>query len=507
MRTLINTPLEHIAADWWIRIDDACRKAFFVAVAVNVLAFGFEMTNLSLHHDDVAQIFIQDTILGHYLGRFSLGWLYNYTQNHYFMPFLQMAESILLMSAYGVIVARFWGARKATDIALIAAILCVFPYMAQMYQYNTAMATYPLAHLLAALAVMFSTRATVRHVAIAAALYVAAFSIYQAVATSAATIFVIWLLSRLLFSGTETAFFSKETGRATIAVLLAVVGGGLVYLAAVSTMNIPFDSEQAAESAFHLGGATKVSLAISEIWRGTRGFFIWPERYFPEYLKELQLALLAAAGVVCLWLPRQPWAKLAALALLVLAGFTPRLLQLLHPEGQYHSLTMTGYAVFIGGAVMIVVRSASILARNVSVIVAAFLIAGYVLQCNWISTVNYLNMFAHFDTLTQVLARVRSLPDPGWDGKKIAVVGRYEMPAEYPFETHDAVAPKFLDAQHMENMARLLRDEAKFVAADQTMPKVLEYARNHPPWPHPASVAVVDGMGVVVFSQTASSPP
>ncbi len=127
MKSLINTPLEQMTADWWGGIDDACKKAFFVAVVVNVLAFGFEMTNLSLHHDDVAQIFIEDTILGHYLGRFGVGWLYYYTQNHYFMPFLQLAEGIVLMSVYGVVVARFWGARRAIDIALIAAIVCVFP--------------------------------------------------------------------------------------------------------------------------------------------------------------------------------------------------------------------------------------------------------------------------------------------------------------------------------------------------------------------------------------------
>ena len=118
MKSLINTPLEQVAADWWGGIDDACKKAFFIAVAVNVLAFGFEMTNLTLHHDDVPQLFIEDTILGHYLGRFGVGWLYYYTQNHYFMPFLQLAEGIVLMSVYGIVVARFWGARKAIDIAL-----------------------------------------------------------------------------------------------------------------------------------------------------------------------------------------------------------------------------------------------------------------------------------------------------------------------------------------------------------------------------------------------------
>ena len=212
--------LEQVVADWWGGIDDACKKAFFIAVAVSVLAFGFEMTNLSLHHDDVQQMFIEDTILGHYLGRFGVGWLYYYTQNHYFMPFLQLAEGIVLMSVYGVVVARFWGVRQTIDIALIAAIVCVFPYMAQTYQYNTSMAVNPLAHLLAATAVILAVRATVRNVAFAAALFLAAFSIYQAVAANAATILAIWLLARLLYGGTDAPFFSRGTIRATMGVLL-----------------------------------------------------------------------------------------------------------------------------------------------------------------------------------------------------------------------------------------------------------------------------------------------
>jgi hypothetical protein len=178
----------------------------------------------------------------------------------------------------------------------------------------------------------------------------------------------------------------------------------------------------------------------------------------------------------------------------------------LHPEGHYHSLTLTAYSVLIAGAVMVVVRAGSTFVRNVSIVVALFLVAGYVVQCNWISTVNYLNTLAHFETLTQVLARVRSLPDADWDGKKIAVVGRYDMPSDYPFKPYDAVASKFMDAKHMDDMARLIRDEATFVAADETMTTVLDFAKTHPPWPHPASVGIVGGMGVVVFSKDAGVP-
>ena len=90
MKTLIKTPLDETVANWWNAIEREYRKAFLVIIAINLLAFGFEMSNLTLHHDDVAQLFIQDSILGRYVGRFGLGWLNYYGQNAYFMPFLQM---------------------------------------------------------------------------------------------------------------------------------------------------------------------------------------------------------------------------------------------------------------------------------------------------------------------------------------------------------------------------------------------------------------------------------
>jgi glucosyltransferase GtrII-like protein len=506
MRSLLTAPLETVVARWWGAVDGASRRAMLVALVVSVLAFGFEMTNLSLIHDDVNQFGIQDTILGHYLGRFGAGWLYYYTQNHYFMPFLQMAEGMLLMVAYAIVVARFWDLRNATEIALVAAILCVFPYMAHTYAYNTSMAINPLAHLLAALAVVYSSRATLRHAALATLLYVAAFSIYQSVVANAAAIFLIWMLRRALFDADGGAPWLKRAIRSTVAVAAAVVVGGAIYIAIVSMIPIEFDTDHAAEEAFRLGGALKLAQAIPLVWTGTKSFFVWPEPYFPDYLKVVQVALIAWAALVCAWIPKRWSTKVVALGLLGLTLFAPRALQLLHPAGTYHPLALTGYAVVVAGALAIVMRAVGTAARNVALVAGAFLTAGYVLQCNWISTVNYLNTTAHFNTLTQVLARLRALPRSDWDGKKVVVVGRYDMPSDYPYKLSTGVANKYLDPEHLTSVARLLRDEATFVAADQRTPKVLEYAANHAPWPHPDSVTVIDGAGVVVFSKVPSVP-
>lgn len=506
MRSLFDTPLEQVLTNAWNGVDPAYRKAFLFILVINLLAFGFEMTNLTLHHDDVSHIFIQDTILGHYLGRFGFGWLHYYTQNAYIMPFLQLAEGIVLMTAYGLLISHLWGVRKTLDIVLISSVISVFPYMAQLYQYNACTAPFALAHFLAAAAVLLSTRATPVTVVAASLLYTAAFSIYQSVLANAATIFCIWALAGLLFAKAGQPFVSKATARSVIGAFLAVGAGGLLYMVAVSTMDLKFDSYQSAGQAFSFREGLNLPYAATEIIRESRGFFFWPENYFPEYVKKIQLIFLAGAAIACLWVPRGLAAKAGALSLLVLAGFTPRLLQLLHPAGHYHALTLTAYAVLIAGCVMIINRAGQMLARNISTVAALILIAGYILQCNWISTVNYLNTLAHYTTLTQILARARSLPATDWDGRKIVVVGSYNMRSDYPFKGATGVASEYMEAAHMQHLARLMRDDVVFLQADDKTPGAMHYADTHQPWPHPSSVGVVDGIGVIVLSKDSSAP-
>ena len=501
MNALLNTPLETTLANGWRRIDPASRAAFFVALCVSVLGFGFEMTNLTLHHDDVNQIFIEDTILGHYLGRFGVGWLHYYVQGHFFMPFLQMAQGIVMMAICGVLVARFWGARRLLDVALVASIVCVFPYMAQLYQYNTSMATYSLAHLLAAAAVIVSVRGGVTAVLAGAVLYLAAFSIYQGVAANAVTILLVWLLMRLLFPADSQVFWSRSTARSVATALVALFAGGAAYLAAVSMMTIEFDAYQSAEKAFKPGAGIDLKQSIPMVLNGTRAFLLWPETYFPDTLKKAQLLLLMGAALACLLKPRAWWARGVALLLLLAACLAPRSLQLLHAEGHFHELTLTGYALLVAATVLVVLRSAPMMLRNGVALLATALVAGYLLQCNWISTVNLLNTQAHFSTLTQILARLRSLPTTDWDGKTIAVVGELDMTNDYPFKRATGVAPEYMRAYHMDKLAKLMRDNAVIIKADEKMPGVMEFASTRLQWPHPASVGIVNGVGVVVLGK------
>jgi hypothetical protein len=299
----------------------------------------------------------------------------------------------------------------------------------------------------------------------------------------------------------EISFFTKSLLKPTLAALSAVIAAGLIYVAIVWSMDLKFDAYQAAGQAFNLEAGRNFSYAISELVQGTRNFFLWPQNYFPNYLKKVQLVLLVVSGFFCLWQPKGSLAKVSALLILALTLFMPRILQLLHPQGHYHNLTLTAYALLIAGFVMIIHRAGPVLVRNLSTLLALFLIAGYILQCNWISIVNHLNMLAHYTTMTQILTRVKSVPSKSWDGLNVAVVGKYNMSSSYPFKGDTGVATKFIDASHMQHLARLMREDINFVAADHSMPKVMEYASENIQWPNSSSIGAVDGMAVVVLSK------
>ncbi len=502
MTRLASVPVEQLLQSWWARFDPACRRALLVAAGASLLAFGFEMTNLTLHHDDLTHLMVGKPLVGYYLGRFATAWLFFYGLQAQFAPFLHMALGMLVMCAYGVLVAHFWGARRTLDIALVATILCVFPYMAQVYQYNSAMVAYPLAHLLVAAAAVLSARARALSTVLAALLFFLAFSLYQAVLANAATLFLVWLLTRVAFADLDRDAL-RALARASAAALLAVTAGGVLHVLAVSALDIPFDSAQGADKAFSLSGRLEHGLQLAasaaEVLRGSRAFFLWPENYLPLPLKALQSLLLAGAALGCLLVPRTAAAKVAALGLLALAALAPRVMQFLHPQGTYHALTLTAYALVVAAAVLVIMRGAGTLLRNATALVATLLVAGYVMQCGWISTVNYLNTLAHYTTMTQVLARLRALPAQDWDGRTIAVVGSYDLPSDFPFRPATGVASEFMRPKHMNLLARLMRDEARFIDAQSAPPAVSQFAAGRKPWPSPDSVGIVDGMGVVVL--------
>ena len=218
------------------------------------------------------------------------------------------------------------------------------------------------------------------------------------------------------------------------------------------------------------------------------------------------MPIVAGAAVACLVLPRTWAAKAAALVVFGLALIAPRALHLLHPGGNFHPLTLTAYGVVIAGSLMIILRSAAGFLRNAAAVTSMVVIAAYIIHCNWISTVNTQNTTAHFAQATQILARARSLPDPRWDGNTIVVAGSLRLYNEYPFRKTTGVASDFIGASHLQYVTRLLRDNVKVVPLDEASPAVQAAAAQLPIWPHPQSVAIIDGVAVVMLGRPRQAP-
>jgi hypothetical protein len=366
--------------------------------------------------------------------------------------------------------------------------------MGNLFAYNVTMATLPVAYFLAASAVVLSTRVTPLATFVAALLYVGAFSIYQSVVANAASIFAVWMLVKLLSQNKGLFDFLKEIWRPVMAATISVICGGGLYIAIVLFMDIKFDDYQAAGEAFSLNTKSNIWDALTGVIDGTRAFFIWPENYFPGYLKKLQLLLVASAALVCIWLPKDLFSKVTAAVLFVLVVLSPRIVQFIHPQGTYHSNALTAYAVTIAGCVMIIIRATKPILRNTSAVLTMVLLGGYIVQCNWISTVNYLNTLAHYTALTQILTRVKSLPSKQWDGRNVFIVGSYKMRPDYPYKRATGVATTYLDAPHINH------EDYVFTEADETTPAVLQYSKMVSPWPNSDSVSVFAGSAIVVLS-------
>jgi hypothetical protein len=275
----------------------------------------------------------------------------------------------------------------------------------------------------------------------------------------------------------------------------------LLYVAAVSQMQLQFDTYQGAGDAFNFKGGLQLSQALPAVVNGTKGFFLYPEHYFPDYLKKFQLVFLLGAAAFCLWVP-STWAnKIAALALLGLSLFAPRTLQMLHPQGTFHNLTLTAYAVVVAGFLMIGLRAGPIMLRNLAGLLAFLLLCGYLIQCNWISTVGYLNTVAHYSTMNRILTQIDTLPVAGWDGKTVAVQGVHAMYSDYPYKKATGLASEFIDAAHMQLISRLLRKDLNIIDMRHAPAVAREHAAKQAAWPLPGSLGVAGGVAVLVLSK------
>lgn len=499
MTTNFNQTIEQFMVSLWMRTPQEYRRATPWIILIGILGFGFEMTNLSLHHDDVAQFFHTGQT-GHALGRYGYSWIHYYFQQNYYAPFFQVILGVLALTIYGLCVAATWQTTRTLDVVLVGSTLAVFPYMAQHYSYNTSLLPFSIAHAMSAAAILLCMRFNALRFISAIVLMGFAFSIYQSVIGNAIALACFATVASLINTNNQTSSIKESIGRALAIPLVAVIFGGILYLGMVAIIGIPTSTYQNADKAFTVPDTINIGMTLRLVIEGTRSFLFWPENYFPAGLKAIQLGLIAAAALACLFQPVSI-AKKVVLAICAVGGLlAPRALQILHPLGTYHNLTLTAYGMVVAGAVMLALRARSNFWRNLICVATIALIFKYVMLSNWISTVNYLNYSAHQSVLTQILTRIRDFPPATITQPEVAVIGTLKMPDAYPFLSQTGIATDYISLNHLGKFSALMGQPVKFVGADHLPQPVLEVIKSVPVWPAPGSVFNAGGTVVVVLS-------
>lgn len=175
-------------------------------------------------------------------------------------------------------------------------------------------------------------------------------------------------------------------------------------------------------------------------------------------------------------------------------------MQLIHPHYDYHDMTLTAYAISIAGSLTIINKAGNIIYRNIGNLIAIIMIWSYIIQCNWVSTVNHFNNIAHFSIMTEVFSRAGTAKPESWDGKTIIVDGKYKMLSSYPYRKAGGVSPEYIDEEHMQSLTTLLRRDISIISIGNSDLSFQKLAKSLPVWPASGSLVIKDGIAIVKMS-------
>jgi hypothetical protein len=253
---------------------------------------------------------------------------------------------------------------------------------------------------------------------------------------------------------------------------------------------------------------------------GTRQFLGFPEAQFnsgyanPYYTGVYKymcsaVLLLAAVG---LWVrSRTRTAGFLSIFCLATAALAPRTLQILHPDANYHELTLGGYSILLGGAFSIALKLGNRMLRSTVQSVLIILVLGFIHSNNVAAMSITLDYQSTMHWANRVLARVEALPNYGSSvypaQKRIIFVGEdYQISQWFyrgrPFVTSTGIADG-VPSIVFENLFRLLRVNVGYDVTAESRQRAIDYAAKHGAWPAPDSVTVLDdGTIVVVLENT-----
>jgi hypothetical protein len=505
--SVFNTQIDRLVIAKWQEIDPNYKRIFFIFFMLNIFSYGFEMTNLILNYDDVVHFFeTEHPARGVAVGRWLWGVVHYFFLNQYFLPLVSLPISISCMFFYGYFICRIWQLTDVVSIFFIIVILSLFPYMADIYTFNSCALPYALSHGLAAAGIYVALKDRWFHIILGAFLISLSIAGYQTVISSIAVIVVFFGIISLNIEIGPNNF--KETLRNVLKIILAVLIGFILYFASVKISlyitGMHLAAHGGADSMFSLKSKSLFA-GFSKAFSGTTDFLFSSEAYFPLYIKAIYTMFMSLSIIFLLKNIKNSRLKsLFSILLLTSAIFLARFLQIVNPDAHYPARTLTSYAVLYAGCFMICTKFDSIFLRNLVLIGASIMCLGFIYQNNQKFVTGLQNTRAEQAFISRIIARAEQLPGYSKLKHKVfASIGRLPRGAlynGYPFSGPPGI--NLFSATGRSTIIpalRLMRIDAIPPTIKQ-MRIAEEYARTHRAWPHPDSVAIVDDVVVIVLS-------
>ncbi len=507
----------------WGRIPPSSKLIFGIAMIANLASYGFIFSNLTLNHDGFGAItaggstnrvtgrWVGDIIYSGLLGGYELIWLYDL-----------IGAVLFIFTAFSI--CRILQIKEFSVRLTVVLLYTLFPYVCNYYAYAFYVPVWGVAMLLAISAVEYGL-APLRwsKLTIGALFITISLASDQAFIASSLTLTCVLMAS--MFAEAEDL---KEVRRALLHGLPWLVGmigvGAFAYALSVKISTVLFGVKlidyQGANSMLSFNAASilkGMQLAIA----GTTQFLGFPSHgyenpYFTGSYKYMCSAVLLLA-VLGLWAKSKiKIAGFLSIVFLALGALAPRTLQILHPNANYHELTLGGYSILLCGAFAIALRLANRILRSAVQLVVIILVAGFIHSNNVAALSLTMDYQATMHWANRVLARVEAHPkyvlSPA--AKQIVFVGDGYRVSQWfyrgpPFVSSVGIAdgvPNII----FDSLLRLLHvNITAYGVSPESQKRALEYAASHRAWPAQDAVTVLDDGTIVVVLENARlySPP
>lgn len=428
----------------------------------------------------------------------------------FMVPSFLLILGVLTLAFVGILLCCIYGINGAAEKVIAVVLVGTFPFFYEVFSYVNMRHVVPLAVLLAVVGIMLLNWEGRRSLSVGgfALVYLSLF-LYQSAVNFAAVVVLAWAAFHLV---------NGENLASTVKRVLAPKLAGVLAAMALYRISLYLLDKIFGISAVRLNNFSGLPSNFTEMLAALKinliavvSFFYEPWPFLPAGLKWMLAAALAASlGLIALHWRRRRLTALGALAAMHLVLLMPVAAHgvawiLYPPHGLIQARIFIAYASVTFGFFAFTLKLTSGRARRATLAAFACMAIAFVYQANvWHHYMSLRNL-ADFDMTRQISGRIKA--DLAYrDDLPMVVVGVSELDDYLVYRRlifpPSKIGLSIIGSAYSKHWSkdRLLRFYVPFRNPTQSeITRAEAFAATRRPWPHPESVAIVDGVIVVVL--------